>query len=454
MPVATIDPTPGPADVTNFEQVRGGPPAPHPRTEPPAAPARPAQPAARAATPAPEPAPEPEPVDTSLQRHNTIPDSTWDELEKFKTDVTGAEVKPEPAAAPEGDEAEPAPAEPAAATEEPPAAQPDDAALDADLERQVQALTTLKAVRTAHKEALKRERQMKAEQETLRSKLTELETKIQSGDLEPVKAVTAELEAARKRAEELDAQVRVLDYTKSSEFHDKHVKPVAKALEAAYADVREMLVQTEDGAQRPATEADFKALLTGTLTEATAKAKQMFGDLAPEVLAHRRAIVQLERAKREAVETASKASEEALQRQSAEAAQRQQKLVSIYQQRRQEIESKLPELLKAPEGDSEAAKVLEAGRNLAAQLENPNLDDESRVRVGTDLRVRAEAFGHVVLQRNRLQAQVQALTEKLKAYERSEPRDGGTPPGGPAAEPADPMERSMKGLEKFATRVG
>lgn len=465
MSVATIDPTPSPTDITDFNQVRGGPPAVHPKAEPAAripapAPARQTAPppvARQTATP-PEPAadPTPEPAD-NFQKANQMPDSVWDDLGKFASDVTGRDVSGDAAAATakaDGAEAAEPAAEtaPAADTTAQPA--PDDAAaVDADLERQVQAFTTLKAVRTAHKEALKRERAWKAEQAEVTRKLAEAETRLKSGDTEQAKALAAELEAARKRAEELETQVKALDYTKSSEFHEKHVKPVAKALEAAYADVREMQVtDPETGAVRAASEADFKSLLPLPLGEATKKAKEMFGDLAPLVLQHKLSLRQLELAKREAVDNASKASEESRQRRIADETRQAERIKSIFDQRSAEIEQRFPDLFKPKDGDTEGNELLTKGHQLVQLLQSSELDDEGRVKVGAEIRHRAAAFGRVVRNLRTIEAELAAAKEKLKAYERSEPREGGSPSGGPAATPADPMERSLNSLASFAKK--
>jgi hypothetical protein len=431
--VPSIDPTPGPNDITNFEQARAASPAPEPAS--PAAPA----PGAPAAAPRREVALS-APADSN--KVNDFPEAIWEDLEARATDENGQKpaAKTATQAAPEESAAE-APATPPAA---------DDPALEAEFEKQAAAHTTLKTVRTAYKEGLKREHKLKQEIETERKRLSELEGKLKTGDVEQLKAMTAELEAAKKATADYEAKIKALDYTQSQEFHERHRAPVAKALQAAYADLQEMLVTDErTGEQRPATEADFKALLAVPLHEATTKAKALFGDLASEVLGHRRGIVQLKRAEQEALANAGKLAEESLQRRTAEATQRQQKLVQVYQGRRAELEQKHGDLFKAPEGDAEASKVLAAGKQLAELLEDSSLSEEQRVALGTDIRVRAEAFGYMKLRGDRALKKVAELEAKLKAFEGSQPRDGQSAPNGTPPPPSDPMDRAMKGLEKL-----
>jgi hypothetical protein len=440
---ASVDPTPGPEDITSFEQARAASPPrePVPADVQPASPAPPATPAREVTLDSP----------ADPDRVNQFPSSVWDDLDKIvakgkETATSAAKATPAPEAAP---------AEPAAPAPETPTAPATAPADDSDIDATVQAVSGgIKQLREAYKATLKREKAWKAEQSELTRKATELETKLKTGDVEQVKALAAELETARAERLALEERVKVLDYTKSSEFHDKFTKPIAKALEGAYADLDEMVTVDENGTQRKATQTDFKALLTLPLHEATTRAKQMFGDLAPEILAHRRSIIALKRAEQEALTTASKAADESRQRESVAATQRQQKLTELYQRERSAAEAKFPDLFKAKDGDTEAAAVFEKSRQLVNLLESPDLDDETRVKVGTAIRTRAEAFPHVVLQRNRLQAQVEALTKKLAAFEASAPDRGASPAQRPGDGPQDPWERSMKGLEDMARKGG
>lgn len=428
--IAMIDPTPGPTDITSFEQAREAAPAPAPA------------PAPVESTPAPTREVQLRaPADPN--RMDSYPDSQWAELESRATGANGeAKVKVEA----------PAPVvPPAPPSETATTTPPDEATLDAEFEKQLAPHTTLKAIRTAHKEALKREHKLKVEYETTQKRALELETRLKNGDVEQVKTLSTELENLRKLNSDYETRVKALDFTQSQEFHERFKQPVAKALTSAYEDLKEMTVTDErTGEQRAATEADFKALLSVPLGEATTKAKTLFGDLAGEVLGHRRGIVQLKRAEREALDNAGKLAEEHIQRTSTESTQRQQKLQQVYQQRRAQIEQKLPELFKAADGDAEATKVLVAGRQLAELLEDPSMNEEQRVALGTDIRMRAEAFGYLKLKLDREVKRNTELTEKLKSYEVSAPREGDGPAKNPSAPSSDPWDKAMKGLDKIS----
>lgn len=374
---------------------------------------------------------------------NQFPQSTWDDLER----IVNPEAKAEARATPES--AEPAPAQSVAETTLTPPAD------DTDLEKQASAFKTPKELRNAYKETLKRERALTAERETLSKRVSEFETKLKNGDVEQVKALNTELETLRKDRESLLTRVKALDFTQHPEFHDKFVKPLANELGKAYAFVKELKLNDDaTGQQRAATENDFRQLLGLPAQEAGELAEKLFGRYAStRVLNHRDKVIELKTAENEARANAATLSEESHQRQSVESTQAHQKQLAVYQARRTEIETKHADLFKAKEHDTEALKVLESGRQLAQLLEDESIDIESRTKIGTDLRMRGEAFGHVVLQRNRAQTQLAEALKKLEAYERSAPRDGDHPTQAPGDSPVDPMERSLRGLEKIARAV-
>lgn len=433
-----VDPTPGEGDVTSFEQAREAARAPEApdssqSSETPAAPAR----------------------ETDLSqprdpnRANVIPETVWGDLEKMATlDRNGmrTETAREPAK-PVEQFAE----KPVEESNNQPSDRSSDVEIEADLEKQVQAFKTLKEVRTAHKEALKRERAWKTEQEALNKRIAESETRLKEFNPDVIQATTKELEAARKRAEELEAQVRVLDYTKSGEFHERHVKPLAKALEAAYADLGEMSVSLEDGTSRKASEADFKKLLSMPAQEAGEMAERLFGKFAGgELMSHRRAVLGLERAKREAVENASKASEEARVRETLEQTQRVEKAQAMLKTRHAELESKFPELFKPREGDEEGNQLLSKGREMVKQLEASHLTDAERINLAAEIQYRAASFGRLFRDNRVLRQRLDEANAKLKSFEKSAPDRGDGSRNGAAVESSDPWEKAGRQLESLA----
>lgn len=450
-----IDVTPGPGDVTNFDQVKGQAPARHPTLEP-----KPNTPAPSNAVTKPSiPSNAKENVKEIQLDHphdsnrvNQMPESVWKDLEVFgEEDAKPGPVKESDEPVKPSNEQE-SPDKPDEAPVEKSDLEPPDT-FETDVEKKLATMKTFKEVRAAHKEALKRERAWSREKTELAAKLSDYETRIKNGDTEHSKALAVELESAKKRTEELEARVRTLDYTQSSEFHEKYAKPVAKALESAYADLNEMSVLDEDGNRRKATEADFKSLVGLPLEQAHARAKQLFGDLATEVLAHRRVVRQLEIAKREALANAEKSSEESRQRQANEQLQRSKAVQEAFKQRAGELEAKFPQLFKTREGDQEGNELLEKGHGLIRLLEDPSLADEDRVKLATEVKYRAAGYGRLLRDYRKLQAQLAEIEKRARGQERSEPREGNAAPNGVPSEPADPMSKAFKSMESFVTTV-
>lgn len=433
-----VDPTPGEGDVTSFEQAREAArapetPDPSQSSETPAAPTR----------------------ETNLSqprdpnRANVIPETVWGDLEKMATlDRNGmrTETAREPAK-PVEQFAE----KPVEKSNDQPSDRSSDVEIEADLEKQVQAFKTLKEVRTAHKEALKRERAWKTEQEALTKKIAESESRLKEFNPDVIQATTKELEAARKRAEELEAQVRVLDYTKSSEFHDKHVKPLAKALERAYTAVEQMEITDENGHTRKATRDDFQALLGLAPQKAGEVAEKLFGRYGASVaINHVEKVMELKMAQKEAAENGDKYSEEFRQRQVLEQTQRVERAQSMLKTRHAELESKFPELFKPREGDEEGNQLLSKGREMVKQLEASHLTDAERINLAAEIQYRAASFGRLFRDNRVLRQRLDEANAKLKSFEKSTPDRGDGSRNGAAVESSDPWEKAGRQLESLA----
>lgn len=289
--------------------------------------------------------------------------------------------------------------------------------------------------------------------EELRSKLESIEPQARMAEV-----LKQEVEAKAKVAQELEERIKRIDYTQSQEFHESFVKPVAKALEAAYSDVSEMVVES-DGSSRQATKDDFKAILAMPLTQATHAAKAMFGDLASEVLAHRRQVLQAQRAQSEAVSEAGRRAEEFARRQAESAKQLQERNQRLYREHLGALESKYKDLYTAEETDKEAFEALQQGRRMADAAIYPQqgATPDQIIPTIAEVRQRAAAFPLMLVQNKRLQTKLAELEGKLKAYEESAPK-GGTSGAGGATEVKpdtnDPWKASFERLQQLANQPG
>lgn len=449
--IPKIDPTPGLGDVTSFEQVKGGKPAEVPKLQPkPEAkqeqkPAKPAQvqekPGAKEIV-----------LDkTGHERPDQMPDEIAEELEALAGGTKeDTKEKPAPKARSEEDNTKDETTSDETSASDAPVASDD----DAELETKVQSYKVLKDLRTAHKEALKREKAWRKEEAAAKEKLAAHEAKLAALAKveEQSKAATTELEAARKRAEDLENKVKLLDYKESAEFHDKHVKPLARALEDAHKDIKELQVENEDGTKRQATPEDFKLLLQLSTQQAGELAEKLFGRYAAgEMLAHRRAVLKLRGEQREALENAGKAAEEFRTRTTLEATKRLERVASVYKQRAEEIETAHPQLFKARDGDEQGNELLQKGHEWVGALDDPEIPEETRVKIAAEVKYRAAGFGRLLLDYQRLQRELSEAHKKLKGFEGSEPGEGALPTEGRAGtEQVDPLEASLREIDKMA----
>lgn len=277
----------------------------------------------------------------------------------------------------------------------------------------------------------------KKERDSLRDELKTLKEAQETGTKKEVEAAKAELAAEldkhRKRADELETEVKFLDYSRSGEFKEKYHAPLTKAWKAAIDDIQGATITEEDGITREATANDILNLTQLSTTQAAARATEMFGAAASEILAHRRRILDISAQRDGALgEWRTKGSErEAESQRNTE--QSRAKVVSLWENTIKEETEANRELFAPDEKDPEGNEFLKKGDALikiafTGQGLREGLTPEQRTELitRTQARVatRAMAFGRERHRNIQLQAKVEELTEKLKGYEKSEPGAG------------------------------
>lgn len=275
------------------------------------------------------------------------------------------------------------------------------------------------------------------------------------------------LEAAELRAKELeervvtyDERLRVTDYLNHPEFHEKFVKPVADAIQSAHALVAEMVVDA-DGEARQATPQDFDMVLRApNLTEASRRAKELFGpDLASTIVERRQAVLMAEKARQEAVKSAGVKSEEWLKAQQARAAEQRGRAKTEFERISQQLQEKYPQLYRPPEGDKDAEAARKSGEELAKLIlegQPAEMPPDQYLTNVAKIYHRAASFPMRELMVNRLQQENDALKAKLAAYEKSTPdaegrkvSDGSTA-GKP--QPGDMKAQMLESLTSYSKR--
>ena len=271
------------------------------------------------------------------------------------------------------------------------------------------------------------------------------------------------LEAAQQRADELENEIRFVNYEKSAEYQTKYEEPYKKAWARAGKELSEIPLKTADG-ERPATIQDLAEIVNLPLGRARAVADEAFGPFADDIMGYRKEILGLLEAKNTALEDAKKNS---IQRDKDREAQQQRLTGEIATHIKETWEKANQEFLsneqygpafKPVEGDQEGNTRLAKGFELVdrAFTENPNdpkLTAEERakiVRRHAAVRNRAASWGREHAWRIAAEAKAEALLKELAQYKESEPSTGGRQPAPTAPSHTSAHDAVFGALRKLA----
>lgn len=277
----------------------------------------------------------------------------------------------------------------------------------------------------------------KKERDDLASKIQELERAKADGTKKEVetatKALKDEMDSIRKRAEELDTEVRYLNYTRSGEYKEKYETPLREAWQSALGDIDGIRVTDADGTERDASHQDIMSILNVPTAKAAIIAQEIFGAAAPEIMAHRRRILELTQARDKSIaEWKEKGSQrEVQQRQQLE--QRQARSKQLFDSQFAEYEKSHSQLFGREDGDEDGNKLLDESDTLIRiALKGEGIDADLGYDDKVDLitkaqaqvALRARAYGRERLRVIRLQQKVAELEKKIGKVRSSEPGQG------------------------------
>ena len=277
----------------------------------------------------------------------------------------------------------------------------------------------------------------KKERDDLATKITELERAKSEGTKKEIetatKALKDEMDSIRKQATELDTEVRYLNYTRSSEYKQKYETPLREAWQTALGDIEGIRVADEDGTERDANHQDIMAILNVPTAKAAIIAQETFGAAAPEIMAHRRRILELTQARDKSIaEWKEKGSQrEVQQRQQLE--QRQTRSRQLFDSQLSDYEKSHAQLFAREEGDDDGNKLLDESDTLIRiALKGEGIDADLGYDDKVDLitkaqaqvALRARAYGRERLRVIRLQQKVAELEKKVGKVRASEPGQG------------------------------
>ena len=289
-------------------------------------------------------------------------------------------------------------------------------------------------------------------------------------------ALTERVTKAEARAKELEDHIRFVDYSKSSEFVDKYDRPYQAAFGRALSELSEIpVIDSATQQPRAATAQDLQTILSLPLGEARQTAKEIFGEFADDVMAHRKEIRSLLDQRQTALDDAKKNGElratqtrEQQERETSEVAGftrttwksvndailADPKVGSLFQPR-------LPAEGQQPTPEEKAWNSrLEAGFKLvddgwSLNPMKPGLSPEQRTEIITKhaaIRNRASAFGPMRWQISQLEAQLDAAHKELEQYRASTPGAAGSQPATTPAAPSDPRAAREQRAADFARR--
>lgn len=266
-------------------------------------------------------------------------------------------------------------------------------------------------------------RRVLKERDDLTKEATELRSRVKTGEDPEKKALVEQTTALRNRLNEVEQELKYVDYTKSTEFKDKFEKPFRDGLADTYEEIKEYWVQTADG-ERPATPTDFDKVLEAPPQDVRKTAKELFGESAEDVLAMRRKLVDLRKnADREAKRYREEAAERD-KRKVTEETETRMKAQQLWKQANDEIVRRYPDFFGEVEGDDELNQARRESYAVIDSQNRPDIKLEDKIALNAAIRHRAAAFKTMLIKNNRLKARVTELEEALKAYEASEPGEG------------------------------
>lgn len=279
------------------------------------------------------------------------------------------------------------------------------------------------------------------------------------------KEMESQLAEQKKRNDELESHMRLMDYSKSSEFQDKYQKPYEAAWGRAMDNLRGLTVQDQDGNEREVNAQDLLALVNEpNLRLARAKAREIFGDeFANDVMNHRNEIRKLYDEQAAAIEDARKNAGQHAETNKKAQAELSQAIANEWTSvnKAAAADPTYGKYFSPKDGDQVGNQKLAKGYELVdrAFSENPQapgLTMEQRkdiINRHAVVRNRAAAFGRMRHWLTEAETKVAALEKELKQYRGSEPTIEGRSGAEPSAPEAKGINRLYEVIRKKAKPI-
>jgi len=359
------------------------------------------------AAPSPEPPPSPAPSPAPSGAPAAIVDAPQPSADDMADVPKAPAPKPAPAPAPTPQATAPKPAEPPKPPEEP----KNIAQLRRAYEARGQELSVAKA------EAAKWQKDFS---EARKAGYTEAESKYK-----------ADLEATSKRATEFETQLKYTAFERSNEFKTQYQAPIAEAWTKAMDDLKGVKILDVNGneTEQEATTQNIVQLCQMPGIQAAKQAKAWFGDAATEVLAHRRAIIELNAKKDSAIKEWNTKGSEMTAAKEKEQQAKESEISQHFDSSLQKFSGIIPGF-KPPE-DTESLGFYKAGvATVAMALKGDGMptglteaqQTQRRVEAQAKMAAKSIAYGPIAHENMRLKAQIESLNSELAGYKKSTPK--------------------------------
>lgn len=243
------------------------------------------------------------------------------------------------------------------------------------------------------------------------------------------RALMEENARLKKALDGSEGELRTTRYERSQEYRDKYEAPYQTAVKAAYAEIQELLVEVpnpddpEHPRERQATAADFDEVYNAPLGPATKLARAKFGDAAPMVLAHRKAIKDAAGAAVRAIEEYKGKAVEFEQHNTAQQKMQQEGRDRMFNEALHAITEKYSELFGEREKDTKWNEAITKGRAMAdlAFSDRKNLSPQQTAILDAQIHARISGYGALRQERDHYKSECERLSKEIEDMRSSGP---------------------------------
>jgi hypothetical protein len=278
-------------------------------------------------------------------------------------------------------------------------------------------------------------------------------------------ALQKQFKEVSDRTAQMEEELRYVNYQKSDEFKKQYKEPYEAAWKRAMDELGQLTVD-DAGTMRPINAQDLLQLVNLPLQKAKEAAKALFGDLADDVMSHRKEIKSLFDVQLSALEEAKKVGAEREKQKAMEMEARHKEMNEFvsknWSQANEEVaqDERFGKFFSEDPKDQSGNERLRKGFALVDKVwgENPmdprhSPEERQRIiRSHAMLRNRAAAFGRLVATNQNLEKQIAQLSEELESFKASEPARSGSQSGSEQPQGRGPWRQQVEAELKKRAR--